>query len=206
MHVDDALVGSFIFGPCCLESGCELLFPKDVGVSKEGEGPELEFLHCLVSVSDAFSPDALRATPRNPNKAFARGEDHEPKIAKLPPWLGRGFSDFATQKANLTCKLASADQVLEGSAVGNLDYVVDLGAEAARLRWPLAQISLALCAYPRHVRSDFAMLVRAVGRVWRKFRKHAIGDTTAWADLRRMCENEFDKKPWLKTALNEVGR
>ena len=73
------------------------------------------------------------------------------------------------------------------------------------LRRPHVQISLALCAYPRHFRSDLARLVRAVGKVWRKFRMHAIGDATAWDDLRRMCKSEFDKKPWLKTALNEVG-
>ena len=45
--------------------------------------------------------------------------------------------------------------------------------------------------------------VSAFGRVRRKFRMHATGDATAWADLRRVYKNEFDKKPWLKIALND---
>ena len=77
LHVDDAIVLSFVFCSSCLVRGVCRLWPSDVGVSEEGRGPSLSFLHVDIQITTDSKPAPLHITPHNANPRAPRTA-HDP--------------------------------------------------------------------------------------------------------------------------------
>ena len=79
-HVGDALVASRILCAECLHTGMKKLYPKDVGVSREGSGTLIRFLQVVTNICGSVKPKPKKcdtphgaksvsqtlATPREP--------------------------------------------------------------------------------------------------------------------------------------------
>ena len=166
-HVDDALVCSKIFCEECLLNGVRKLWPEDVGVSLEGSGSHIPFLHVDVEILNDNSLFPVLITPAAPNRDFARGLDAYPALSKLSPFFHREFQPPSILRNYFFCKLYGFDQVFEGRMTGVETHVAALVSEAILLHWPIRNISRLCLAFPQSVHSDFARLIRTLGKFLR---------------------------------------
>ena len=81
---------------------------------------------------------------------------------------------------------------------------MDLAAEVLQLRWPPRILAKILCAMPAHFSSDFAVTVRALGRVLRKFSTQQHG-AELYRDFTDAAANAPVANYWLKKVLRQAS-
>ena len=168
LHVDDSLVLSKALCCDCLLAGVQHLWPQDVGVTLEGHGAKVPFLHVEILVANAADPCPVRAVPSAPNRAYARGEAPHPTFAKLAPFAGPALCTRRHLSEYIWCRLAAFDQVFCGGTELCAVSLAELLAEATLLRWPLSSTAAVLRTYPRVHTTDFAVLARKLGASLRR--------------------------------------
>ena len=67
MHVDDSVIFSKVMCKHCIIQGMRKLWPTDVGLELEEEGPMVRFLHSIISIH----AQRIYVFPHNPNISFA---------------------------------------------------------------------------------------------------------------------------------------
>ena len=163
LHVDDAIAFSKVFCCECLFQGIERLWPEDVGVSLEGSGGTVPFLHVEVQATDEATADPVRVVPLSHNRDFAQGAALLPAFAKLPPYVGQDVTKRQQLAQYMWSRVCSHDQVLQGDPQAAAGPVAELVTEAVRLQWPTPTVAAVLRALPRTHTSDVAVLVRRLG-------------------------------------------
>ena len=163
LHVDDAIALSKVLCVDCLFRGVEQLWPEDVGVSLEGSGGNVPFLHVEVQATGECTAAPVRIIPIAHNREFARGTALLPAFSKLPPYIGKEVTPKRRLAEYVWTRIASHDQVLRHSAEAAVEPLAELVTEAVRLQWPGPTVASVLRALPRTHTSDLAVLVRRMG-------------------------------------------
>lgn len=167
-HVDDVWVASKVWCPNCLFAGMGKLWPKDVGVSPEGSGPTLVFLHTLLHVEDSLEAVPVRVFPSPYNPDFARGLRQYPEVGRIPPFFSPRQQTWRLLAQHFTGRFTSFDKTLQGRAEETCTTVAEVVAESLLLDWPPRHVSCALRAFPRRQKSQFAVSVRMLGTQLRR--------------------------------------
>jgi len=193
-HVDDSCIFSKIWCEKCIETGAAKLWPRDVGVQKEGASPNFVYLQALVQVLPEPLPNPFIISPNYPNVDFVRQTSMHPQFSKIPVCISTSRADRQWLGQFVWVKISMFDQVLQGNLVPHVrlprnmfrelpshECLANLCVELFLLRWPVAIFSHALARFPRHNRSPFSVLARALGEHLRKAsRRH--GDTFDYFD------------------------
>ena len=66
------------------------MWPEDVGMSVEEEGPNIRFLNCFVGVHE----NVVNVLPFHPNIQFCLGEQDHQKVARLGTYINPFFSFY----------------------------------------------------------------------------------------------------------------
>ena len=148
----------------CLESLMQRVWPRDIGINNEGQGPQLSFLHVKVCIDDEASVCPIRIFPLVANIDFVLEKDHNPRFSKLAPFISSALQPVEVLRSFLWCKLCMFNRVLQGETTGCSEALVSLVVEAVLLMWPIRWISSCLSQLPRRHRSNFCALVRWYGR------------------------------------------
>lgn len=167
-HVDDMVIFSKIWCASCLERGSLQLFPHDVGMQKEEQGPQLRFLHAQLSVSADVSACPVVIQPYNPNGAFARGEADSPALSRLAPFAGALVTSPASLRVFVWAMVCQWDRVVQGSAAAGFDPIVELSAEIILLWWPPVWLGRTYIRIHRRHDSEFVQLCRRAGKLLRR--------------------------------------
>ena len=170
MHVDDAVVFSRIFCPGCLEQGMKRLWPQDVGISLEEIGPTVRMLHSHIHIIGL----TVHIRPYNPNTSFALGFSSEQKVARLGPFLGQPFHEYADLQKFLHAKILAYNHLVQGDYDNMFVYVGVLLLEIVKLQWPEKFIRKALCSLPRRHVSPLISACRGIGRQLRRCKIHDV--------------------------------
>ena len=113
-HVDDALVASKICCEECLLNGVRKLWPEDVGVSLEGSGTNIPFLHVDVEIFNDNNVYPMLLVPAAPNRDFARGTDGYPSLSKLASFFHRDFQPPAILRKYVSVSSMGLIRYLKG--------------------------------------------------------------------------------------------
>ena len=159
MHVDDSILFSKTFCVDCLSKGIAKLWPTDVGVSKEEEGPILRFLSTFIMAQEA----RLLVLPHNPNFEFAFGKQSAQKVARLGTFI-ESISTYSMFKNFMLSQVLVYNHICLGS-IDNMQHIAwVLFREVMTLGWPQKWLSTCLRAIPLRYNSVFIQHVRFVGR------------------------------------------
>ena len=169
-HVDDAIVFSKILCVRCLMDGIEQLWPKDVGFSIEGEGPEVDFLAAKLCISSEASNFPVSISPKIVNLDFALHSGAHLAKSRFQRFLAFGLQTKKQLRALVLQRLCLCDRLTQGSIEGASTCVSELVGEIFRLGWPLQWISYCFQTYPRKYQSRAAVAFRVLGKILRKLR------------------------------------
>ena len=112
LHVDDTLILSRIHCTSCLWKNIQRIWPEDVGLTLEGEGPTFSFLHTEVCIVNDGRFGEIGVKPLMKSTAFASGEEDFPSYSKLAPYVLPHVQSVKTLSAVVWTKLSTYDQVL----------------------------------------------------------------------------------------------
>lgn len=157
-HVDDSIIGSFVFCHQCLQHGIEQAWPADFGISVEEVSPCIRFLSSWITVLD----DQLHITTHHPNISFCLGFRQDQKVARLGPYVS-GTSRFDTLRSFMIGQITTYNYMLRGSQDNCILVVQGLLKEVCLLGWPQNWIHRALAAIPRRHMSTFTRALRKLG-------------------------------------------
>ena len=164
IHVDDCMLAPHVFCPHCLKRGLRKLWPRDVGVSLEGQSPYLDFLTVCVQVVDG---DRWEIWPHNANVDFAIGRTSFQHFTKLSPYMGPFVHEYFDLRTFLLGKILTYNAIMCGNIPSNSQCsksVVYLVMEAVRLGWDLVAIARVFRHIPRRHQSVFLRALRLFGK------------------------------------------
>ena len=178
-HVDDALLGSCIFGTCCIENGFRKLWPSDVGVSVEESGNSIRFLQAQIDIPH----DDLKTyiiTPFNPNVEFALGISEFQNTARLGLFIDIHINLFEDLRQFVIGRILTYNVLISGASHVGMIPIIHLVLEIRKLLWPKLMISRAFRAVPSRHSSPFLKTVKLFSAVMAAIRFNVPDLTTAW--------------------------
>ena len=167
LHVDDCLVFSRIWCPDCLWDAMRKIWPEDVGLTLESSGPSFEFLHSKVTIVPE-NYGALEISPLLKSEEFVNGDKEFPTYSKIPPYSLPAVQGVKSLSQVLFCKLCMFDQLLLGRTTLCIDCITSLLTEVLLVGWPIGIVCSVLKSYPHRHQTNFACVVRIVGRMLKR--------------------------------------
>jgi hypothetical protein len=159
LHVDDCLLLSQIWCPCCLEKGTKRVWPKDVGTSMEEIGPTIVFLSARIS----FGPGkSFILEPNFANFRFSLGLDDFPHLSRLGPFMGHQQHTSEHLRRYVWAKMLSFNHLIRGNAENGCAAFSFLVLEVLRLRWPVAMLASCILGLPRRHETTFTLVAKKV--------------------------------------------
>jgi hypothetical protein len=178
-HVDDSIWWGYSTCSKCIILTAKHTWPQEVGLTIEGTGPRVVFLHCEVD----FAGGKLTVHIRNQNASYARGQLAKPAVCGIPPFI-KGICSYRALALSFSTRLwlvsgiYTADRVEEG-----IVQIVHLSTEVLRLGWPAKHIISQLYFHRNHRFRWFHVWTAACG-VWLRRNRLACIEMQRHADLR----------------------
>ena len=155
------LVFSRIWCTKCLFEGVQRIFPRDVGLSIEGKGSAIHFLHVLLRIAKDGS---TRIAPFSDNREFSRGRAEFQQKARLGNFLGKEVQPQRILRQFVWAKLIAYNAVCEGVPDALMSPSADLLAEISLLNWPVHWLGKALASVPARHRSPYFSIMRRLSK------------------------------------------
>ena len=139
------------------------LWPADTGVSHEGEGSYVHFLHAGIHFHPHGRYPAYRLEPFIHNLSFVSGLTPTPLYSKISPFICTATHTKDYLRSVMWCRLLMFDQLLSGDIEHAAVPVAALVAEIARLGRPLPWVTKLLRGLPIRHQSLYIRAVRLYG-------------------------------------------
>ena len=133
-YVDDALVLSKVWCSACLYRGMQKVWPEDIGIAHEGDGPCLTYLHSSVLIQCTLDPIPV-VVPRNVNMAFIMGHHIHSNLALRRIW-GLRFFGGKDLCQYTWCQLCTYNMLIQGQIEHGVEPLIALVTECIQLGWP----------------------------------------------------------------------
>lgn len=161
LHVDDMAVFSKVWCAHCLTKKLKKMFPSDIGLNLEEQGPTLRILSVIIHVEN---DSTLRVFPNNPNVWFGFGLQAQQSIMRVGQFYSTKIQKYSTFASYFVGQLLMYDRLVGGDADGMFLHTCCLILEFLRLGWPQHYITNSMQSVPRRHQSPFVTEVRRLGR------------------------------------------